>query len=312
MTNSFVTGLTVAIMITTHNRVQDLRRTIAVLKALDPQPIEILITADGCIDSTVDEVIHSLPEARLFVNSPGKGSIASRHNMLCASSADLVLSLDDDSYPEQIQVISYLRRMFAESEQLSVAHFPQRSDEYPHTLSQIHIGDHKRTGSYPNSGACYRRKDYLALPGFPSIFFHAYEEPDYVLQVMSQGKSVEQHPCVTIRHHYSGQNRDEQRTHHQHARNELWSTVLRCPSPLMLLMIPYRVLSQARYAASRGPKWLIREPVWWLEAIIGIPQILRVRNPVSYKTYMLWLKLQRYPALIERKSQLSPSVRRDQ
>ena len=37
---------------------------------------------------------------------------------------------------------------------------------------------------------------------------------------------------ITIRHHYSGQARDEIRIHHRHARNELWSTVMRCPFPV--------------------------------------------------------------------------------
>ena len=29
---------------------------------------------------------------------------------------------------------------------------------------------------------------------------------------------------ITIRHHYSGETRDEIRVHHRHVRNELWST----------------------------------------------------------------------------------------
>jgi GT2 family glycosyltransferase len=46
-------SLTISIMITTKNRVQELRRTCRVLGQLSPQPLEILITADGCTDGTV-------------------------------------------------------------------------------------------------------------------------------------------------------------------------------------------------------------------------------------------------------------------
>ena len=38
----------VSIMITTKNRSVDLTKTLNVLKGLDPQPLEVLITADGC------------------------------------------------------------------------------------------------------------------------------------------------------------------------------------------------------------------------------------------------------------------------
>jgi hypothetical protein len=42
--------MTVSIMITTRNRAADLQRTCRVLRTLDPAPLEILITADGCTD----------------------------------------------------------------------------------------------------------------------------------------------------------------------------------------------------------------------------------------------------------------------
>ena len=61
-------------MITTKNRAADLRRTCRVLRRLDPPPLEILITADGCIDDTVEVASRELPGVRLFVNEKGRGS----------------------------------------------------------------------------------------------------------------------------------------------------------------------------------------------------------------------------------------------
>lgn len=280
-----------AVMITTHNRVDDLRRTIGVIKAMQPQPDEILVTADGCTDGTVSLVKSLLPNARLFINEQGIGSVASRDRMLREAATDLVLSLDDDSYPEQPDCIARLKALFNSVPELAVAHFPQRSDEYPESLSQTDFGGAKLTGSYPNSGACYRRADYLALAGFPVEFFHAYEEPDFALQVVCAGKLVMYFPNLTIRHHFSPVERNEIRTHHRHARNELWSALMRCPFPLVLVMVPYRLFSQARYAASRGMDWLVREPVWWWQASRGVWRMLRERSPVSVGCYRSWLKL---------------------
>ena len=151
---------------------------------------------------------------------------------------DLVLALDDDSYPEQLDCIARIVPLFEQRSKLAVLHFPQRTDEYPETLAQTNFGSEHLTRSFANSGAVLRRSTYLQLPGFEPRFFHMYEEPDYALQCVAAGYDVLFSPVITIRHHYSGQARDEIRIHHRHARNELWSTLMRCPFPFALGMLP--------------------------------------------------------------------------
>jgi len=278
-------------MITTKNRAGDLRRTCRVLRQLNPSPVEVLITADGCIDDTVKVARGEVAGVRLFVNELGQGSVASRDRMIREARGDLVLALDDDSYPEQLDCIRRIVPLFEQQPNLAVLHFPQRTDEYPETLAQTDFGWQHLTRSFANSGAVLRRSTYLQLPGFESRFFHMYEEPDYALQCVAAGYDVLFSPVITIRHHYSGEARDEMRVHHRHARNELWSTLMRCPFPFALGMVTWRVLSQFRYACKRGWSWLIREPTWWCQALAGIPSCLRKRRPVSWASYKRWLQL---------------------
>ena len=278
-------------MITTKNRIAELRRTWRALQQLDPPPLEVLITTDGCTEEIVAAVKAELPEARLFVNQIGLGSVASRDRMVRAARGDLVLALDDDSYPEQLDCIGRIVPTFEQRPNLAVLHFPQRTDEYPETLAQTNFGPEQLTRTFPNSGAVLRRSTYLRLAGFESRFFHAYEEPDYALQCVAAGFDVLFSPVITIRHHYSGERRNEIRTHHRHARNEFWSTLMRCPLPFALGMIAWRVFSQFRYACKRGWSWVIREPSWWWQALGGIPYFVRKRSPVSWGGYKRWLKL---------------------
>ncbi len=283
--------MTLSVMITTKGRIEELRRTYRVLQQLNPPPLEVLITMDGCTEEVVAAVRADLPQTRLFVNQIGLGSVVSRDRMMRSARGDFVLALDDDSYPEQLDCIAHIVPTFEQRPNLAVLHFPQRTDEYPETLAQTDFGPERLTRTFPNSGAVLRRSTYLRLPGFESRFFHAYEEPDYALQCVAAGYEVLFSPVATIRHHYSGQAREEIRIHHRHARNELWSTVMRCPFPFAVGIAGWRIFSQFRYACKRGWYWIIREPGWWWQALSGIPYCLRRRRPISWAGYKRWLKL---------------------
>lgn len=285
--------MTVSTMITTRNRREDLRRTCTVLKQLQPPPSEQLITADGCTDDTVEFVRSELPGVRLLVNERGMGSVASRNRMMREARGDLVLSLDDDSYPEQLDCLARFVPMFEKRPRLAVLHFPQRSDEYPETLTQSDFGPARLSRSFASSGAVLRRSAYLELPGFESRFFHMYEEPDYGLQCAAAGWEVLFDPMVVIRHHYSGQERSKMRNHHRHARNELWAAVLRCPFPHVVGLVGYRIFSQFRFACQRG--WVWQEPRWWWQALTGLPYFLKRRQPISWHQYKAWLDLPASP-----------------
>ena len=149
-------------MITTSNRLRELQRTIHMLQKLDPAPDEFLITADGCTDGTVEFVRSTLPDVKLIVNQPARGSVASRDRMMRDARGELVLALDDDSYPEQSDCIARIVPFFKQRPKLAVLHFPQRTDEYPETLAQTNFDSNEHlTRSFANSGAVLRRSTYL-------------------------------------------------------------------------------------------------------------------------------------------------------
>jgi hypothetical protein len=68
-------------MITTKNRIAELRRTWRTLQQLEPPQPEVLITTDGCTEEMVAAVKAELPEARVFVNEIGLGSVALHDRM---------------------------------------------------------------------------------------------------------------------------------------------------------------------------------------------------------------------------------------
>src|SRR5258708_10791574 len=155
--------MNVSVMITTKGRIEELRRTYRVLQKLSPQQLELLITMDGCTEDVVEAVKTELAEARVFVNQPATGSVASRDRMIREAQGDLVLALDDDSYPEEADSIGRIIPFFKHEPKLAVLHFPQRTDEYPYTLARTNFGPEGATRSFANSEAVRRRSMYLQL-----------------------------------------------------------------------------------------------------------------------------------------------------
>ena len=247
-----MSGPTVGVTIATHNRLSDLQRTLDALAGLTPQPDEIWICADGCSDGTAEFVRARYPKAHLIVNEQAQGSIPSRNALATECKCDILLSLDDDSYPMEPDFIARLRELFTASPRLAVATFPQRSDEFPETFDALSFGPSTYVASYVNSGAAIRREVFHALGRYPAFFFHAYEEPDFALRCIAAGWQVRNETSLTIRHHYTGAQRNELRTHHRHSRNELWSVFLRCPLPMLVPVAVFRIARQFGYALHRG------------------------------------------------------------
>jgi GT2 family glycosyltransferase len=288
-----------SICITTHNRRADLERTLAELARLQPAADELLIVADGCSDGTVEFVREEHPHARLIKHEHSCGSVPSRNEMASLATGDVFISLDDDSYPLDRDFIGRVRSLFTENPNLAVAAFPQRSDEFPETLAAESFGDAQFVGSYVNSGAAIRREAFLQLGGYPPFFVHAYEEPDFALRCVAAGWQVRMEPSLVIRHHFTSAQRNEIRTHQRHARNELWSVLMRCPAPQLAGVAFFRIVRQFSYAWKRGLQWVAREPRWWFAAMAGVPRCLASRQPLPWNRYLAWMQLVRQPLTSE-------------
>jgi GT2 family glycosyltransferase len=287
--------LRVGVIITTRDRLRDLQRTLAALGDLVPSPDEIWVCADGCTDGTVEWLSSECPGVRTIVHGESIGSVGSRNELGTSCGCEILLSLDDDSYPVESDFVERVRSLFANRPALGVATFPQRSDEFPESLTKRNFGPPRYVASYVNSGAAIRQDVFHALDGYPAFFFHAYEEPDFALRCAATGWQVLLDPSLTVRHHYTSAQRNEIRTHHRHSRNELWSVFLRCPFPQLIAVTLFRIIRQAVYAKRRGLKWLLMEPLWWAATLAGLPLCFRERRPVRWGAYYQWMKLMRTP-----------------
>src|SRR5882672_5465140 len=252
-------SMTSSIMITTRNRCADLQATCRRLVALHPQPQEVLICADGCTDGSGAMVRTEFPKFHLIENDTALGSVAARHRLLTIATGDIVVSLDDDSYPADNDFFARLPDTFAAHPEAAVITFPELRNErtsapdtgrilsVPTSSDFLPLSPRGTSGerdgergsstigrppsghyvsAYPNCAAAMRRDVYLKTGGYPPFFFHGYEEPDYALQCYAAGYAVWFEPSLPIRHHQATANRSPFRFHQSNARNEIWSVWL--------------------------------------------------------------------------------------
>jgi GT2 family glycosyltransferase len=270
----------VTIMITTHNRVSELLKTLASCRSLTGAEREILIVDDASTDGTLDLVRRGFPEVKIVRNEKNRGSIASRNDMLREAAGDYVIALDDDSrFVDADACARIVSRMDAEPD-LGIISFQVIGPEHPATLETggRALGEW-HCSSFACCGAAIRRSMLEQTGLFPEFFYHAYEEPDLALRAWDAGYRVLQWNEIVVYHEFSSLNRREQRTHRRHARNEACSVVMRYPVLWVVPAVLAKLAGQARYAARRG--WLLREPRVWAEFLWRLPRALAARKAVT-------------------------------
>jgi GT2 family glycosyltransferase len=283
---------TTSIVIVTFNRREDLRRTLGQLRSLDPQPEEIIIFLDGCTDGSHQMLLADFPECRVMESKVRRGSVPSRDEAFRTVTSDLILSLDDDSYPVESDFLQRLSKAVDRVPEAGVLTFPEIYDDGSSpdpAMSPAAPG--RYVPSFSNCASATVRALYGRTAEYPPFFSHMYEEPDYGVQLYAAGHSVWFEPSLPVRHHFSPVQRNMLSRHRLHARNELWSAIMRCPLLLLPIVVPYRVLRQLTYSASMGWQWVRVEPEWWMSALRGLPQCLRGRHPVSARAYWMWMRL---------------------
>lgn len=291
--------LTVAVSIATHNRLPELERTLAKVSELDPAPQEIWVAADGCVDGTGDWVRQHYPQVNLVEFNPALGNIKARNHILHAHGCDLLLCLDDDSYPLEKDTLAQVRPYFSRYPNLGILSLLQRTDEYPETLEQKDFGPPLWCARYSDSSAVMRARAVRETGGLSVDYWHVYNEPDVTLRLLAAGWDVLQVPQPLVRHHFTKLNRNEVRTHRYQALNEQLSLWKFCPFPYVVVVSKFRSLTQLLFARRMGwPIWKT-EPVWWAWLAKAFLPNLKNRRPLAWSTYWGWMLTVRQPLRTE-------------
>jgi GT2 family glycosyltransferase len=286
--------LSSSIVITTYNRRSDLHCTLQTLQHLDPRPLETIVILDGCKDGSREMLETEFPHITIVEHETQQGSIPARDTGFRMTRGDIIVSLDDDSAPLEMDFLSRISRLAEQHPEAGAFAFQEVRESWPRGPRKINeVSAPQYVTLYPNCAAAMRRELYGGCVSYPRFFVHMYEEPDCCLQAYAAGFAVWYEPTIKVLHRASPVQRHEKSRHHFMAQNEFLSVLMRCPSPHVFWLAPYRAVRRFLYSCQQGPSWVLEEPRWWASAAFRVREALQQRKPVEWRIYRSWLTLPR-------------------
>jgi GT2 family glycosyltransferase len=284
----------VSYMIASHNRRDELIKTILSCYEQDYPDKEIHIVDDGSTDGSFEAVKSQFPEVILTRNDSARGSVVSRNQIFERANGHILIGFDDDSRFINRASTARVVERFTQEPDLGLLDFQDIGPEFPERIpatSPDRLSGEHLVASYGAGRFAIRREALAAAGLYPPFFWHAYEEPDLALRIWDCGYRCLRWNDILVWHEFSALNRNEERTHYQHARNEILSVFMRAPSAYVIPLCLWRMFSQFRYSQSRG--WRTVEFRVWRDAARMLGLALKHRRPVKAATLRQCLLLSR-------------------
>jgi GT2 family glycosyltransferase len=284
----------VSYMIASHNRREELLKTIQACYDQTYGDKEIHVVDDGSTDDSFEAVRKQFPEVIITRNETARGSVSSRNQIFRRVTGEILFGFDDDSRFIDPESTTLTVERFLRDDELGLLDFQDIGPEFPDRISMASRA--RPQGAHPVSsfgaGRFAVRRHVLEAAGlFPDFFWHAYEEPDLAIRIWNCGYKCLRWNAILVWHEFSQLNRDEQRTHYFHARNELLSVWMRTPITFLVPLTVWRMLSQFRYSQRRG--WRTIDLRVWRDALKMMPVALKNRAPVKTSTLRNCLRMNR-------------------
>lgn len=267
----------ISLVVLTHNRKEEVLRTLAKLTAL-PEQVPICVVDNGSSDGSGDAIAQAFPQVRLVRLASNLGA-AGRNVGARQMRTKYLAFCDDDTWWEPGALTRAVELMEAHpSLAIMTARVLVGTDNREDPASTI-----MAASPLPNpsrlpgtkvlgfmAGACVvRRLPFLLAGGYEARFFIGGEERLLALDLIAAGWQLAYTPELVVHHHPSAQ-RDPLQRRRLLLRNALWCAWLRLP-----LASAWRE-TWARLAAA-GEFPVLWGLVW---ALAGVPWVLRRRRVI--------------------------------
>lgn len=277
---------TVSVVISTKNRKEELRETLASACAQTVRS-EIIVLDDGSTDGTSRMVEDLFPTVILKRTEVSRGYIHQRNRGAEIATGSIIISIDDDAVFSSTTVIEQTLNDFADPRIGAVA-IPFREPRKSDRLQQ-HAPDPNSTwitSSYIGTAHAIRADIFLGLGGYRELFVHQGEEDDLCLRMLEAGFFVRLGRSLPILH-WESPKRDYERMDFYGPRNAI--LFHRLNSPVAFLLPGIANTAIRCFLLTFNPR-RFRNRARGIFA--GLTSSLKTNSrPVSTATYLRWRRL---------------------
>jgi glycosyltransferase involved in cell wall biosynthesis len=190
--------MSITVVIPTCRRVPELLATLKALRACDPPAAEVIVHVDGGDHLSVNTLKFLSSEVRVLKSSETLGPGGSRNRLLHEASNEIVVSLDDDSFPIDSDFFSAIEDAVKRHPSAGII-----------AMNIIHDGEvlaQRRPRAHPvadfvGCGCVYRKRAFAGTRGYVPIQpAYGVEEADLALQIIDDGWEIIHDYDLRVRH----------------------------------------------------------------------------------------------------------------
>ena len=280
----------ISAIVTGYRRVDDLLKTIRILRGCEPAPAEIIVHIDAAQRDTAAAVTREFPDLQVLVSDDRVGPGGGRNRMVAAASEEFVASFDDDSYPIDRDYFERVHQTFRDFPDAWVvdSHVFHRNEAIePDTTASAWVAD------FSGGGCAYRRERYLQTGGYvPLPTAYGMEEVDFGLRLHALGGRVLRSGRLRVFH-------NSDLSHH--ADPAITSASIVNLALLTYLRYPLSMWAIGAAQCANRIQWLLRHGrrrgVW--SGLVSIPSAIAEhrleRDPLPGRAVRSFLALRRAP-----------------
>lgn len=281
----------VSLVCVTMNRASLLKKCLDSCISQTLQPREIIVVDNASSDDTVPMLQRDYPGVHLIRLHRNIGFFPALNIAIANTSGDLIFTIDDDAYFQEQSALKKMAHPFKVEPELQIATCNiEGPSEAPPLVEDSYVHGFK-TGF-----ALIRASVFRETIGFyPDLFFRSGGEAYLATKVWDSGGRVKQLATVRMYHHQAIEGRITRDWLFYGTRSQVLLVFMR----EHWIVLPARLFSKF----AKGLIHVVRKRAslltWlhaWLSAFLYLPEALRNRDAVSYKTARLLTSLRKDPS----------------
>jgi GT2 family glycosyltransferase len=271
----------VRIGIITRNRALLLTKAIDSALSQDHPDKEVVVYDIASTDET-PQLRHQYPQVTWLRSEKRLEMIGPKNQLMSKTDAEFYFSLDDDAWFTAPDQLSCGLKVMAENPRLAILAY----DILLPGMQEVTLAaGPKPTHLFVACGALLRRSALEEVGYYRSLpaVYGGTEETDLCLRLFDAGYDVQLWRGLHVWHERARLGREAKEQHRSLVCNDLAGLVMNCPAPLLVAMLPWRILKHFVASMRAGELTSYFDGLRMFSGSVG--NALRARSPVSMTAY---------------------------